>query len=207
MPLSGGPARQLTFDPASDIHPAWSPDGSRIAFVSNRNGLFNIWIVAAGGGEARPITTNPGDNLPTWSPDGRWLAFRRITQEGNRLFRLPAGGGPAEQLNRLSVNGAPRWAKDGASVFYPQQGTQIWAVSLDTLVERKSADFAGRPGSLGPFSLATDGTWLYFSWLTAEADLWTMDVGRSVLSAHVFDVRITKFQRLRHVGSVFTHVA
>ena len=48
----------------------------------------------------------------------------------------------------------------------------------DTGIERLLADFSGKSGSVGPFSLATDTTWLYFTWQTAEADLWTMDVVR-----------------------------
>jgi Tol biopolymer transport system component len=78
---------------SGDYHPVWSPDGSRIAFASTRNGPFNIFVVPASGGEPTAIATNAGDNCPAWSPDGRWIAFRRSTPEGLRVFHVPAAGG------------------------------------------------------------------------------------------------------------------
>jgi dipeptidyl aminopeptidase/acylaminoacyl peptidase len=71
----GGP-QQLTTARARDTAPRWSPDGSRIAFLSDRGGSKQIWIIAADGGEARTVTS--GGHAPAdlaWSPDGRSIAF------------------------------------------------------------------------------------------------------------------------------------
>jgi len=177
MPLAGGPARQLTAHAGGNFHPVWSPDGSRIAFASTRSGAFNVLLVAANGGEPIVVAGNPGDNLPSWSPDGRWIAFVRTTPAGQQLFRAPAAGGEAEQITRSSVNSLARWSRDGRSLYFTR-GQQIWEVTLGTGVERQLTDFSGRPGLLGSFSLATDGTWLYFAFSGAQADIWTMDVVR-----------------------------
>ncbi len=68
---------QLTNGPNGDGDPQWSPDSTRIAFVSKRNGDKNqIWMVPIGGGEARQLThTKNGASTPRWSPDGKRIAF------------------------------------------------------------------------------------------------------------------------------------
>ncbi len=62
--------------PARDKSPRWSPDGNSIAFLSNRAGKDNVWIIPSGGGEARHLFPfDEGVSQITWSPDGRYLAF------------------------------------------------------------------------------------------------------------------------------------
>src|SRR5213594_3924365 len=57
VPLEGGGPRQLTAGPKHDRHPRWSPDGKWIVFESNRGGTFQLYLIAADGGEARQLTT------------------------------------------------------------------------------------------------------------------------------------------------------
>jgi Tol biopolymer transport system component len=76
MPV-GGTAVQLTFDPAPDWSPGWSPDGRQLAFYSDRTGDREIWTMAATGGAATRVTNSKGlDAGSDWSPDGREIAFR-----------------------------------------------------------------------------------------------------------------------------------
>lgn len=78
IPTTGGPARQLTSDPAPDTQPAFSPDGKWIAFVSRRgeDKENQIYVIAVDGGEARRVTQVPtGADLPRWFPDGHRIAF------------------------------------------------------------------------------------------------------------------------------------
>ncbi len=66
---------QLTADP-SDTAPAWSPDGKRIAFISARNGNWDLYLVTVADGQVTRLTDHPAAEVaPVWSPDGRWLAF------------------------------------------------------------------------------------------------------------------------------------
>ncbi len=76
VPIGGGEARQLTNAPQSSTSPRWSPDGSRLAFISARDGGAQIWTIDISSGELKKVTeisTGAGD--PIWSRDGRWLAF------------------------------------------------------------------------------------------------------------------------------------
>jgi Tol biopolymer transport system component len=72
----GGELRQLTNDPARDRGPQWSPDGSRIAFYSNRSGTYQLWSIRADGSGLRQLTDlADGAWFPYWSPDGSRIAF------------------------------------------------------------------------------------------------------------------------------------
>ncbi|HWA26633.1 MAG TPA: S9 family peptidase [Lacunisphaera sp.] len=71
-----GEPRLLASSPKHDRHPRWSPDGRWIAFESNRDGDYQIWIVAATGGEARKLTSLATEaTQPVWAPTGDQLAF------------------------------------------------------------------------------------------------------------------------------------
>jgi Tol biopolymer transport system component len=77
-PVSGGQARRITTDKASDGSPAWSPDGRRLAFVSKREGdaAAQLYLIPVDGGEAQRITEMPlAVSNPKWLPDGKRVAF------------------------------------------------------------------------------------------------------------------------------------
>jgi dipeptidyl aminopeptidase/acylaminoacyl peptidase len=77
--IDGKTVKQMTASSFKDLVPTWSPDGKTIAFVSNRSGSYQIYIMALDGGEPRRISNistgvSPGNNL-MWSPDGKSIAF------------------------------------------------------------------------------------------------------------------------------------
>jgi Tol biopolymer transport system component len=76
MNADGANPRRLTSNASLDYWPAWSPDGKAIAFTSNRDGNYEIYVMTADGGSQRNVSMHPGqDNFAAWSPDGRRLAF------------------------------------------------------------------------------------------------------------------------------------
>ncbi|RII14221.1 D-alanyl-D-alanine carboxypeptidase precursor [Streptomyces sp. YIM 130001] len=75
VPTASGAARRLTRGPA-DTAPAWSPDGTRVAFLRGGDGPAQVWLLPADGGEPEQVTELPlGAGAPAWSPDGTALAF------------------------------------------------------------------------------------------------------------------------------------
>ncbi len=79
IPIAGGTATSITTGPAWDVQPTFSPDGSRIAFTSDRAGGDNIWTIAADGSDARQVTKEKFRllNGPAWTPDGAYLLARK----------------------------------------------------------------------------------------------------------------------------------
>ncbi len=76
LAATGGEPRRLTFSPAADDSPRWSPDGKKIAYISGREGGSQIWMMHMDGGEPRKITDLSTEAAGLcWSPDGRRLAF------------------------------------------------------------------------------------------------------------------------------------
>ncbi len=75
VPVGGGAARQITSNPAYDSYPVWSPDGSKIAFMSNRDGSNDVFVVGAKGGTAKRLTTHSGSEQPKAWLDGETVLF------------------------------------------------------------------------------------------------------------------------------------
>ncbi len=128
---------QITSGDFNESQGVWSPDGKRVAFVSNRtknpdgNENTDIWIVAAEnpdkGETLLQVTTNPGpDSSPAWSPDGRFLAYTTsiepeiIWYATRYLAVVPAEGGHPRILTRkLDRNiSSPRFSPDGKSIYF-----------------------------------------------------------------------------------------
>ena len=83
--------RQLTFSPYQDKDPAWSPDGTLVAFVSKRaTGIASdIWVMNSDGTNQRPLTKDDADDLdPTWSPDGKRIAFASYRSGNFDIFMV-----------------------------------------------------------------------------------------------------------------------
>jgi Tol biopolymer transport system component len=90
----GGHVVSLTSGPAHDAQPAWSPDGERIAFSSNRaNGNIDVWVMDADGGRPHRLTRADGTDLgPVWSPDGDRIAFTSDRDGDLEVYTMTAEG-------------------------------------------------------------------------------------------------------------------
>ena len=76
LPVTGGSATQLTFGPYYDSEPTFSPDGAKIAFVSNRDGSDgNVFTLEISTGKVSQVTHEYQTGAPTWSPDGKSIAY------------------------------------------------------------------------------------------------------------------------------------
>lgn len=92
VPFNGGNATRLTFDPSYESTPVWSPDGSQIAFTSDRNGSMDLYIMSATGGTEKRLTYNSGSELvEAFSPDGTEIYFSSAIQDPAISPAFPTG--------------------------------------------------------------------------------------------------------------------
>jgi tricorn protease len=101
---SGGEAHLLVTHPATESRPLYSPDGTRLAFVSTRTGAGNIYVLTLATGELMRLTySDRPDALDAWSHDGKWIYFTSavndVAGQGD-IFRVPVAGGMALEVSR-----------------------------------------------------------------------------------------------------------
>ena len=103
LPVEGGTAEQLSFGPYFDTDPVFSPDGRRVAFVSDRDGSEgNVFVLELGTGEITQLSHEPWAGRPEWSPDGvaiAYLARETAQAEETLVRRLVVAGGEPETLS------------------------------------------------------------------------------------------------------------
>jgi Tol biopolymer transport system component len=122
-PASGGDMRRVTTLKAPHVEGAtWSPDGLQIAFASDVDGDFDIYVVSVDGGTPRPLTENTAeDRDPAWSPDGKWIAYGSdLTGPGTlEVWRMDPNGGNVKQLtDDMNSSFAPAWSPDSQSIVF-----------------------------------------------------------------------------------------
>jgi Tol biopolymer transport system component len=98
LPITGGTPRRLTKNAPSYWH-GWSPDGTTLAFVGQRNGDFDIYTIPVAGGEETRITTAKGlDDGPEYSPDGQYIYFNSERTGHMQIWRMHPDGSAQEQV-------------------------------------------------------------------------------------------------------------
>jgi Tol biopolymer transport system component/imidazolonepropionase-like amidohydrolase len=185
LPITGGKAARLTSGMAWDAMPRWSPDGNSIAYISDRDGGDNLWLVKADGSGARRITKEVDNALssPVWSPDGQYLVVRRFgpyPSAENYLTNVPlwmyhVNGGNGVQIfptsaTRKTTNTGAAFSPDGRTLYLGSHGGgytgenlgayQILSFDRQTGAERALTATAG--GGIRPI-VSPDGKWLVYA--------------------------------------------
>ena len=156
---SGSLARSSLFDASG----AYSPDGARIAFSSNRAGSREIWVADANGENSQSLTHfgGPVAGAPRWSPDGKEIVFDGRPDGNADVLVVPAGGGPVRQLTKEKGEDArPAWSADGASIYFSSDRSgrpEIWRMARDGSGLTQVTKTGGQS-----VVASADGQWLYY---------------------------------------------
>jgi len=165
MPLAGGDPFQLTRSPESDHSPRWSPDGSRIAFISSRDGVSNLYLISLKGGEAKKVTDSKTSlYLPIWTRDGKHIVCgSRVLPEGKTDIEnwtkdeLPKC--EARTINRLLFRQWKRWLGDKRNHVF------LVTIADGSMKDLTPGDFDTPPVSLSSdhdFDISPDGKEICF---------------------------------------------
>ena len=149
--------------------PTLSPDRTRVAFESIRDGNYEIYVMGADGRAPTNITQHDAqDSSPAWSPDGRQIAFVSNRSGDRELYIMNADGTGVEQLTFEPGNGAgaPAWSPDGSSIAFVRSG-EIFAIELasgDVRLLSNSDLLVGSP------SWSPDGAWIAYIEVDAQSE-------------------------------------
>jgi Tol biopolymer transport system component len=135
--VDGVAVTQLTSDAASDVQPTFSPDGSRVAFASNRAGQWDIWTIDVDGGPPVQITSSPAEEIhPSWSPDGQQLVYCTLPASGGQweLWVTSAYAGGTKRFVGFGL--FPEWSPVENRIVFQrarERGSRwfgIWTITL-----------------------------------------------------------------------------
>lgn len=153
-----------------DSSPAWSPDGMRIAFGSNRGGPHAIWVSAADGAQATEVAGFGGafiDN-PAWSPDGTLIAFDASPDGTSAIYVVEAAGGRPRRITQGPADARhASWSRDGTWLYFETLRNGRWRMQA-----RRMADDARVELGPGLYPRESgDGRWLLYARPDADG-LW-----------------------------------
>lgn len=170
---------QLTSFTGNEQQPAWSPNGAKVAFVSDFDGDQDIWTVNANGTLPTKITNNTvPDFTPSWSGDGTQIVYASTVSGNTDLYKISAAGGtPTRLTTNSAVDTAPTWSSDSSKIAFVRQLTasnwEIFTIKADGTGELRLTSNGARDSEP---NWAPDGRKLAFtSDLAGDPDVWSMN--------------------------------
>jgi len=175
LDVTTGRVRPLTADHAWTTDPAWSPDGTQIAYVSTKDGQTDIYVMGVTDGRVTRLTRDGGWNgNPTWSPDGSWIMFDSARDGVNpsphnnfrNLFLVRPDGTDLRRLTHLPrYNGSPSWGPTGARIAFVSDRDDtfnVFTMTPDGSDQRQLTHWLGTDAGTGYARWSPDGVRLVF---------------------------------------------
>jgi len=130
------PSMRIIASSRSEVQPDYSPDSSRISFISSRLGEYEVWAANSDGSNPIQLTNQSASpTAPRWSPDGRLIAFAKRPGGNVDVYIINAEGGPPRRLTTDPGNDASAyWSLDGKTVYFASNRTgrnEVWKIPAD----------------------------------------------------------------------------
>jgi len=134
--VAASPIRQLTSSTATNVRPAWSADGKSIAFQSNRDGPYHIYVMNTDGSNLRQLTSGDNDDRhPNWSPDGKVIAVDTGDELRREIALIDVASKSRTQVTKLGMTAQfPTFSPDGRTIaffLYNLGAMNLWTVGKD----------------------------------------------------------------------------
>ena len=179
-----GRTTNLTRNEVDDEDPAWSPDGTTIAFRSRRDGNEELYTMRADGSDVRRLTRTPEpESQPAWSPDGTQLAFTSTAPdtEGNQrsaVFVMNRDGTGRRQITAADEDASdPSWSPDGTYLAVQSGGAEIGRIVIVGIDGGGRREL--RPVEIGEPAWSPDGTQIAFTHFREQlntSDVWVIAI-------------------------------
>ena len=144
---------------------AFSPDGRRVAFDSNRSGTNEIWVADADGSNASALTSfgGPLTGSPDWSSDGRYIAFESKAGGHSGLYVVSSDGGPVRHVQTgLAHNAVPKWSVDGRWLYFAARAVGRDHQVFKVPAKGGTAVAVTDSGAIADLKISRDGARIYF---------------------------------------------
>jgi Tol biopolymer transport system component len=218
-PAAGGDARLLVAHEGTESRPRYSPDGKKLAFISDRTGGGDIYILDLGSGRLQQLTFDDGlDRLDGWSADGEWIYFSSTSRDiagMNDLFRVRAAGGtpmavsadkytgeffaaPSPDGQRIAFsargNGAAQWWRNGRSHL---DESELWLLHDGPSPRYEQLTTRGAK-QLWPMWTPDGKSLFYVSDRSGPQNIWSMTLGGN-------ERQVTQFKDGRVLWPTISH--
>lgn len=153
--LSSGERRTFAAYPGSNISPAVSPDGRKVAMILSKDGATDLYVCNADGtGLTRLTKSREDESSPCWSPDGQWICFAAKINERRSLCKVAVGGGPVQRIPTSGVSNPtePDWSPDGQWIVFTRQARDFEICVVKATGGEATILVAGEDPSWGPNS-------------------------------------------------------
>jgi len=181
----------LTNSPGIDTNPVWSPDGTKIAFASDRDGfpvLLDIFVMNADGTNPINLTNSANtDAAPSWSPDGTKIVFHSFRDAAtlqSEIYVMDADGSNQTRLsNNAAIDFLPTWSPDGTKIAFVR--VPVFSSDAEIIVMDPNGtdqtNLTNNPASDGPAAWSPDGSMIAFGSSRDDnfGDVYVMDADGS----------------------------